>query len=69
MDTEFERGFYEVNGGLKSIAREGQKNFGTPSAYLFKPAVNDQKHWAFKVRVGERGEIGNEQSDQILPVL
>lgn len=68
MDTEFERGFYEVNGGLKTVAREGQKNFEVPSAYLFKPAVNDKKHWAFKVRVGERGEIGNEQSDQILLV-
>lgn len=68
MGTDFVRGFYEVTPELKSVAQEGQVNFGTPSAYLFKPSVNERRQWAFKVRVGGPGEIGDQQSDQILLV-
>nr|BFD62498.1 hypothetical protein BdHM001_11790 [Bdellovibrio sp. HM001] len=63
---DYDRSFVEYKDSYVTIAREGERRFDTPAAYLFRPAVNEKKQWAFKVRLGEHGEISDAQSDQIL---
>lgn len=66
MGKDFDRSFVEYKDSYSTIAREGERRFDTSAAYLFRPSVNEKKQWAFKVRLGERGEISDAQSDQIL---
>lgn len=66
VNKDFVRSYQEYRGQLKNVVVEGQDNFGVPSAYLFKPAVNNEKQWAFKVRVGGPGEIADAQADRIV---
>ena len=66
MGKDYDRSFVEYKDSYSTVAREGERRFDTPAAYLFRPSVNDKKQWAFRVRLGERGEISDAQSDQIL---
>lgn len=66
VNKDFVRSYQQYAGELQDVAVEGQDNFGVPSAYLFKPAVNNLRQWVYKVRVGAPGEIGDAQADRIV---
>lgn len=66
VDRDFVRSYQQYTDKLHSVVVEGQDNFGVPSAYLFKPAVNNLRQWVYKVRVGPPGEIGDAQMDRIV---
>lgn len=53
-------------GSLETFLTEGTKNFDLPVSYVFYPSVNETNLIAVKVRMGEMGEIGNQQPDSIL---
>ncbi len=61
-----DRGFFLYRDGLKTIAIEGEKTFGVPTSYLFKPVVNTKGQWLFKMREGEHRDWSNDRSDQIV---
>lgn len=61
-----DRGFFMYRNGLKTMAIEGEKTFGVPTSYLFKPVVNANGQWLFKMREGEHRDWGNDRSDQIV---
>ncbi|XGC81261.1 hypothetical protein ACES2L_02040 [Bdellovibrio bacteriovorus] len=60
-----DRGFYEKTSVLNNFAMEGKTAFGVEISYLFSPAMNEAKQWAFKVRHGAHGEWGDNNPDKI----
>lgn len=65
-DQDNVRTFYQYDGSLKTIIREGKNTFGQKSSYLFKPAMNDNGAMTFKRRLGEVGEWDERNPDEIL---
>lgn len=65
LTIEGDRGFYEKTSVLNNFAMEGKTSFGVEVSYLFSPAINEAKQWAFKVRHGAHGEWGDDHPDKI----
>ncbi|UOF00003.1 hypothetical protein [Bdellovibrio reynosensis] len=65
LTSEGDRGFYEMTSSLSNFAMEGKTSFGVAASYLFSPAMNEAKQWAFKVRHGGNGEWGDDRPDRI----
>lgn len=70
-DKNTEHGYFEFNllapnSELTTVTREGLDTFGVKSSYLFRPSINESKQWAFKTRLGKKGEWDENHPDQII---
>lgn len=64
-----ERGFYFYDGQarhLRPVLSEGQTQWGITFSYLFVPTVSASGSWAFKARLGEKGDWAEAAADRIL---
>ena len=60
-----DRAFYRFDKNLKSLVSEGVDIQGMSSSYLFRPSINHKGEMAFKMRMGKKGEWGENNPDVI----
>ena len=66
-DDDDNRSYYQFDGlKLNKLMSETDQNLGIKSAYLFRPNVNQTGQLAFKVRMGEKGQLDENNPDSIL---
>jgi hypothetical protein len=60
-----DRAFYRFDKTLKTIVSEGVDIQGMSSSYLFRPSINHKGEMAFKMRMGKKGDWGENNPDVI----
>jgi hypothetical protein len=64
-NTSNDRAFYRQDKDLKSIVAEGVDIQGMSSSYLFRPSINHKGEMAFKMRMGKKGDWGENSPDVV----
>lgn len=64
-NTSNDRAFYRQDKDLKSIVAEGGDIQGMSSSYLFRPSINHKGEMAFKMRMGKKGDWGENSPDVV----